>query len=111
MGSRTKKHKALELTRRERPACPFYGFNHVYGTLLDSRGNQCGLIRNSYSPCQMEISGNEPDWHKCYLNVGKNNRRLVGILDVKVLPNELKSKHPWSGIPLKDWMMRVMKRH
>ena len=100
----------LSLTvRRKRPPCPFYGFNQVYEALIDSKGNQCGLIENSCTPCQMEIGGYEPDWHKCPLNVKENDGILVRILDIKVFPNEIKQKHPWSGVLFRDWMKHVMK--
>lgn len=59
------------------PHCPFYG--HAVGgflwltdsdqaallTLIDSRGNQCALVLDAYSPCYMEIEGVMPDWKEC----------------------------------------------
>lgn len=56
--------------------CPFYG-RAMYQTrlflpprpflLLDTKGNQCGIILNSHSPCRMEIAGETPDWRECVL--------------------------------------------
>jgi hypothetical protein len=51
--------------------CPFYGHHlvKVEGRLpflrLDQDGNECALIVDAYSPCQMEIDGRDPDWKKC----------------------------------------------
>lgn len=55
--------------------CPFYGhalMMRVIGgddavpfRLLNSRGNQCGLIIHAHSPCRMEIAGQEVDWRSC----------------------------------------------
>jgi hypothetical protein len=56
--------------------CPFYGRamyqKGVIGAaipflLLDTNGNQCGLIADSHSPCRMEIDGETPDWRACIL--------------------------------------------
>ena len=66
--------------------CPFYG-RHMYiqgirgqghpFLLVEQKGNQCGLIVNSYSPCWMEQNGEPIDWKACplvndvRLNVGQ----------------------------------------
>src|SRR3989344_8361901 len=42
----------------DRPVCPFYGFNGMYGGFIETSGNQCGLVTESHSPCYMEIEGN-----------------------------------------------------
>ena len=50
--------------------CPFYGKNGMFFEhfgLVDQGGNQCGLIFNAYSPCEMEIAGVRPDREKCVL--------------------------------------------
>lgn len=55
--------------------CPFYG-RHLFaranpeiGTvpflLIDSHGNQCGLVTGAHSPCSMEIAHATPEWSEC----------------------------------------------
>lgn len=56
--------------------CPFYG-RHMYRNnslitdppflLLDSRGNQCGLVTSKLAPCMMERGNEMVDWSKCPL--------------------------------------------
>jgi len=59
----------------EQPNCPFYG-HQFYPTrsraakappfiLFDSRGNQCALIVDAFSPCKLEIDGRPIDWTTC----------------------------------------------
>lgn len=47
--------------------CRFYGRNGMFGRLIDSGGNECGLVRTSYSPCRMELKGGPVDEHVCPL--------------------------------------------
>ena len=54
--------------------CPFYGramfaqmmlpFRFL---LLDSQGNQCGVITHRHAPCRMEIEGQSVEWRECPL--------------------------------------------
>lgn len=53
--------------------CPFYGSHYVaLGSgstppfrLLNSGGNQCGLVTTSYAPCTYEVNRLMPDWRTC----------------------------------------------
>lgn len=36
-------------------------------SLVAQGGNQCALVIESYSPCRMEIAGEEPDLENCVL--------------------------------------------
>ena len=52
--------------------CPFYGRHTVlrgaaFPILIAQQGNQCAVITTAYSPCRMEIDGQEPDWRTCPL--------------------------------------------
>jgi hypothetical protein len=33
--------------------------------LVDQGGNQCAIVTDAYSPCQMEIAGAAPDLESC----------------------------------------------
>lgn len=101
----------LKIIREKRPPCPFYGFDHVYMALFDTKGNQCSLIEGSRIPCQMEIWGYKPNWDECYLNTKKNKKRVSEVLNARVFPDELKPGHPWGGMSFKDWRAYVMKKH
>lgn len=53
-------------------SCPFYGrayFPQVACDppfiLLDSHGNECGLVRMAHAPCVLEIEGKEVNWESC----------------------------------------------
>lgn len=61
---------------RARHPCPFYGFNGMYGRLMDQNGNQCALLRESHSPCQMEVEGNTPNWENCPFNNDLSRRDI-----------------------------------
>ena len=90
----------------ERPPCPFYGFNGKYGILMDTGGNQCGLLTLSNTPCQMEREGDTPNLSRCTLfNTEEHKAALGKILNVKIFPNELRrpGTKPWGGITLKKW--------
>jgi hypothetical protein len=48
--------------------CPFYGRHPFRTGLMDSGGNQCAIIADSYAPCVMEVSLKEtPDYLTCEL--------------------------------------------
>jgi hypothetical protein len=51
-------------------SCKFYGASGhpEFEKLLGSGGNQCALIVESFSPCRMEIAGQEVDFSRCELN-------------------------------------------
>jgi len=96
-----------------RHACPFYGFfmTEEIPILMDQQGNQCPLIRGSYSPCQMETRGQTPNWNDCPFNNEENREVLERIASsYKVAPKELwpKGESTWGGIPFKEWEKRVM---
>lgn len=52
--------------------CPFYG-RAMYAQmmlpfrflLLNTVGNQCGLVTDRHAPCSLEINGEEVDWKAC----------------------------------------------
>lgn len=53
-------------------SCPFYGralFAHmvlpVRFVLLDTKGNQCGIVTDAHSPCMMETNGEAVVWEEC----------------------------------------------
>lgn len=57
--------------------CPFYGrimyvqpnaaafIEHLPFILLESKGNQCGLVRHGFAPCAREVCGDSVDWREC----------------------------------------------
>ncbi len=96
-----------------RHACPFYGFAMVGKTpiLMDQKGNQCPLIRNSYSPCQMEVNDRTPNWNDCPLNSEENSVLVERIeREYKIFPRELWSRKDkrWKGISFSEWKKKVM---
>jgi len=97
---------------KERPVCPFYGFNGMFGGLIDSRGNQCALVKKSYSPCQMELDGETPDWHNCPLNTEGAIEAHFGSMDIRAFPKELRPSEDggWSGVSLEDWIRHIVDR-
>jgi len=48
-------------------SCRFYGMNGMFGRLVPTGGNQCGLITNKHAPCQMEFNGHDIDESRCPL--------------------------------------------
>jgi hypothetical protein len=48
-------------------SCRFYGMNGMFGHLVPSLGNQCGLIVDRHAPCQMEMAHQKPDEKTCPL--------------------------------------------
>jgi len=108
---RKRNEKLKPVFSKERYQCPFYGFHMVRGMLMDQSGNQCALITDSYSPCQMEIRRQTPNWNECQFNDEKNSEALEKIADqLTIFPNEF---HPegsksWEGMPFKDWQEYIM---
>jgi len=96
----------------ERTHCPFRGFHYggIPNVFLDSDGNQCALKIRSYSPCQMEMAGDEPNWSECYFNTEKNREKLAGILETtRVFPREFRPPKikSWKGISLMSWIKYI----
>lgn len=94
--------------------CPFYGFNGMIEgrIMVDSiEENQCGLITNRYSLCQMEMEEQEPNWHECPLNTEEKARRLEESAGgIQVFPREFQppTARAWPGLSLKDWMNYIL---
>ena len=102
---------------KERHPCPFYGFSGMSKLMFDTGKNQCALITDSYSTCQMEVQQQEPNWYKCHMNNldtlsdEEFNSLKEQYKNIIVFPEEF---HPpdtesWDGISLKDWMAYVLK--
>ena len=102
----------------ERHPCPFYGFNGMFrfGDMMDSEGNQCALITDSYSPCQMEMDGDEPNWNLCPIKQATPKKYLRRFEESakrkRAFPREFNppEQSSWKGIPLSDWMDYVLDR-
>jgi hypothetical protein len=46
--------------------CPFFGRSGLtFPLLIDTLGNQCGLVITSNMPCRMQAEGQMPDWRLC----------------------------------------------
>lgn len=111
------KKEAKPVRNKKRYSCPFYGFYGGRGIFVDTKGNQCGLITESYSPCKMEMNNQTPNWDKCSHFNNESNREVIKRIDervsqVTVFPEEFrpKGKKSWNGISLKEWIKYVMKR-
>ena len=94
-------------SEKDRPACPFYGFNAMMGILIDQNGNQCALITDSYSPCRMEMNSETPEWENCPANNPKITSGLEAAMDkMRVFPDEFRPSNPngWEGITLREWI-------
>ena len=89
--------------------CPFYGFNGMFRVFLDSSGNQCALVVDSYSPCGMEMEKQTPDWTKCPRNDGTDMARL-DTLGIKIFPLEFRpqDQDSWQGLSFGKWYEYVM---
>lgn len=102
---------------KQRPPCPFYGFGYVFNGILDTKGNQCALIKESHTPCQMEVQQQEPNWYKCSMNnldtLSKEELKSLKekYKNVRVFPLEFQppDAKPWKGISLADWMKYILK--
>ena len=93
--------------KKERPPCPFYGFDgtnkRVY---FGSKGNQCALITERYTLCQMEKEGDTPDWRGCPFNTQENREAISKLLDhLRIYPGEFQppSGKGIRGITLRAW--------
>ena len=89
--------------------CPFYGFFLSLDDkiMINSKGNQCALKTQSYSPCIMQIDDQEIDWSKCVYNSDKDfekveNGKEVSKLEIKVYPLE-DGQTTLKGISFRDW--------
>ena len=95
---------------KQRHKCPFYGFHFAMGLFMDSQGNQCAMMNDSYSPCRMEIAAKTPAWEQCPLN-NRGRRAIVQAMgDCQIFPDEFhpKGKSSWKGIKFKAWQDYVM---
>lgn len=49
--------------------CRYYGMSHaVYnqtGELISSGGNECGIYKQAFSPCALEVAGKPVDEEQC----------------------------------------------
>ena len=67
--------------------CPFYGRHAVlrgpaFPIMIAQQGNQRAVITTAYSPCRMEIDGQEPDWRTCRCWRLMSSRRSGGRDDL-----------------------------
>ena len=96
---------------KKRYACPFYGFYMAPGALLDTEGNQCALLTDSYSPCQMQVYGELPNFGACPTNTEEKRKSIEAVSDhLMVFPKEFKPKgnKSWEGISFKEWQEYVI---
>lgn len=108
-----KKKKIQPNFEKPRPRCPFYGFSHCGGIFMDQDGNQCALITEAYSPCQMEIIAQTPNWNECLFNSEENKTVIEKIMaSCKIDPEEFwpKGQSSWRGLLFKDWFDYVMSK-
>ncbi len=85
--------------------CPFFGYytSVKMGAMVPQRGNQCGYVAG-YVPCQMEIKGIFPDWHKCPVRLDPENKfhdkclEYETILSLQVIP-----RGRTTSIPFREW--------
>lgn len=99
----------MELTpiyHRARHRCPFYGFRlGDLDNLTDSGGNQCAVVSEVRSSCQMEWKGDTPNWSECPFNKPENQKRFESINDsCRVFPREFSP----DGLPFGEWLEYVM---
>ena len=96
---------------KERYKCPFYGFSHpLMGMFRDQDGNQCPLYEE-YTPCQMEIENQTPNWEKCLINNKENGDIINRIINShRFAPREFwpKGKSSWKGLQFERWTEYVM---
>jgi len=93
--------------------CPFYGFSSPspeFPALMDSAGNQCALVADSLSPCQMEKSGQTPNWEECPIKQQQGAKILELMQKVRVYPSDSHPQAicPKGGIPFGEWKAQVM---
>ena len=103
----------LNVKEGERARCPFYGFSGIPGILMDTEGNQCALVSDSYSPCYMEFQGQKPNWDECRYHTDKLIQSLKASANsIRVFPEEFMPKDTpsWEGISFSEWYQHVMGR-
>tara|TARA_Y100000034_G_C6888479_1_gene408324 strand:+ start:1185 stop:1526 length:342 start_codon:yes stop_codon:yes gene_type:complete len=94
--------------------CPFYGFSNLpQNTLIYSGGNQCALITNSFSPCQMEMRKETPDWTKCNFNQDDAETRsglekIFNNVNVWLTEHHPEGTKGTETLPFKQWYDEVM---
>lgn len=112
---------------KARTMCPFYGFSYeiIMRTFSDSKGNQCALnlyteviemgkkkIVLYYSPCRMEMEGQEVSWDNCsFFNKEENYEGIEKLLEsAAIFPNELRPEGAslWAGIPFREWYEHIV---
>ena len=115
--------KSFDISRRM--PCPFYGFEILYEinaenhksrqVMKDGKGDSCALSEIINMPdklyCPMESIKNKPNWSECRFNTKENREKIGRNLDkIMVFPKEFEpaNKEPWSGLPLRIWMMHVI---
>jgi hypothetical protein len=81
------------------PCCPFYGFYFSInvGIMVPQHGNQCSLIQDSYSPCQMEMQKQAPDWINC--PIVKQILPTIDTSKIRVVINNLE-------LSLSEWIAK-----
>lgn len=93
-------------TQKERPPCPFYGFDGETNFFIDTSGNQCAMT-GTYTPCQREMENLRPCWKECALNTAENRKNLKEISKIiRVFPDDFQPPKAleWEGVSLKKWM-------
>lgn len=92
-----------------RSRCPFYGFHAAMGCFMDTEGNGCGIVIDSFSPCRMEREGKLPDWGACPFTVD-GVKDLSGLSKLQIFPREFRpaNKNEWEGIPFRIWEQHIM---
>ena len=88
----------------QRKRCPFYGFHQSPGLFMDSRGNQCALITDSYSPCRMEVVGDPVDWDECPITTEDDKATIAASVRGKMFPEEIPN-----GISELEWFAQILK--
>lgn len=81
--------------------------------LLDTGGNQCPLEgANTFSPCQMEMAGEMPDWDSCPYNKEENREVIDFFLqEFTIAPKEYwpVGKTSWKGLSFSWWFDHITK--
>ncbi|MDD5606197.1 MAG: hypothetical protein PHR51_02670 [Patescibacteria group bacterium] len=78
--------------------------------MLHSGGNQCAIITGSYSPCQMEVAGEMPNWDECPFQRQRGPELLARVKEFRVHPGD---SHPnvqcsEDGMSFEEWFEAVM---
>ena len=88
----------------ENAKCPFYGFMTMMNSLTDQQGNQCALVTDRYSPCEMEMEKETPCWDKCGYNL--QNEGFVDKLEELDFTVSIKGRS--EDVPIRTWYNHVM---